>query len=467
MRAGRRMVSRVRTEDDGAVTTLGERLRQLRLEAGLSQAELAGEDLSASYISLLESGRRTPTRETADLLAARLGCSTSKLLEGQPSERDEQVDVELAFARLAVEHGESGEARRRLEQLLGESGRLPRQIQEEGTYLLAVACDRSGDQAAAIHTLLPLFEEACEQQTHVLITTLGITITGLYWDTGDLDTAVQVGERAMRVAQDRGLGDTDEYYRLAATVMGGYLEQGNYVHARVQGEILLDEAISRGRRAGQAAVHWNLAYVASVEGRLRDSLASYEQALSRMGELDNSRDYARLRLYLAITLLWIDPPEVARAINFLERSADDLNDLGSRADLASWNSAMSAALLLQGDTQAAETYGRRALELADGAAEVRAEALQALGDVLTATGRDDEAAATRRLAVAALEEAPVKPVRALDWRELGERLAADDASAAIVAMQRALDAAGIRDRSRATRERVSEVRAAAPRTERS
>ena len=36
--------------------TLGQRLRSLRIERGLSQADLAGDLVSPSYVSLIESG---------------------------------------------------------------------------------------------------------------------------------------------------------------------------------------------------------------------------------------------------------------------------------------------------------------------------------------------------------------------------------------------------------------------------
>src|SRR3954462_16025239 len=104
------------------MSTFGERLKQLRLSSGLSQGQLAGSDLSASYISLLESGKRTPSSEVVNLLAARLGCSNTRLVEGRPSDRDRLTALELAYAKLAIEHGESSDAKNRLERLLTDDG---------------------------------------------------------------------------------------------------------------------------------------------------------------------------------------------------------------------------------------------------------------------------------------------------------------------------------------------------------
>src|SRR3954466_9938944 len=102
------------------LTTFADRLKTLRRAAGLSQTELAGDGISPSYVSLLESGRRTPSPAVAALLAAKLGCSASELLDGEPSERERRVQLELAYAELALRHQGSREAMGRLSALLTE-----------------------------------------------------------------------------------------------------------------------------------------------------------------------------------------------------------------------------------------------------------------------------------------------------------------------------------------------------------
>src|SRR5947209_12226166 len=86
----------------GQMSTFAERLKALRRGAGLSQTELAGDGISPSYVSLLESGRRTPSPAVAALLAAKLGCSASQLLDGEPSERERGLQLELAYAELTL-----------------------------------------------------------------------------------------------------------------------------------------------------------------------------------------------------------------------------------------------------------------------------------------------------------------------------------------------------------------------------
>src|SRR3954464_4302020 len=76
---------------------LGERLRQLRVAAGLTQSELAGERFSKEYVSQIERGKTRPTQETIDWLAARLGVDRSFLASGVSG--DERTRVESALTR--------------------------------------------------------------------------------------------------------------------------------------------------------------------------------------------------------------------------------------------------------------------------------------------------------------------------------------------------------------------------------
>lgn len=62
--------------------TIGERLRRLRLERGLSQRELSGPGVSYAYISRIEAGERRPSVKALRILAAGLGVSADYLETG-------------------------------------------------------------------------------------------------------------------------------------------------------------------------------------------------------------------------------------------------------------------------------------------------------------------------------------------------------------------------------------------------
>src|SRR5256885_14994874 len=90
--------------------SVGERVRNLRLSKHLSQAQLAGTELSDSYISLIESGKRTPTPAVVRLLASRLGCLPEYLSDGVEPEERLPLQVRPRPAELSLLGGEPREA---------------------------------------------------------------------------------------------------------------------------------------------------------------------------------------------------------------------------------------------------------------------------------------------------------------------------------------------------------------------
>jgi transcriptional regulator with XRE-family HTH domain len=68
--------------------TLGERIRQLRVERALQQRQLAEKaGLTPSMVSQIESGRLTPSLHTLGRIGAALGVPIAVLFDGQPQGR--------------------------------------------------------------------------------------------------------------------------------------------------------------------------------------------------------------------------------------------------------------------------------------------------------------------------------------------------------------------------------------------
>ena len=61
---------------------LGDRVRSLRVAAGLTQTQLAGERFSKEYISQIERGKTRPTAESIAWLATQLGVDPAFLGSG-------------------------------------------------------------------------------------------------------------------------------------------------------------------------------------------------------------------------------------------------------------------------------------------------------------------------------------------------------------------------------------------------
>jgi transcriptional regulator with XRE-family HTH domain len=80
-----------------AQMTVGERIRQRRLELGLSQRALAGEGVSYAYVSRLEANTRTPSTKALRVLAPKLGVSVHWLETGEQDPAEQ-------LAQLVLEH---------------------------------------------------------------------------------------------------------------------------------------------------------------------------------------------------------------------------------------------------------------------------------------------------------------------------------------------------------------------------
>src|SRR5438552_15293172 len=90
-----------RTSPEGV--RLGERLRQLRVAAGLTQSELAGDRFSKEYVSQIERGKTRPTPQTLGWIAERLGVDSSYLETGQTWDEYAEVEAAVMRAEAAVE----------------------------------------------------------------------------------------------------------------------------------------------------------------------------------------------------------------------------------------------------------------------------------------------------------------------------------------------------------------------------
>lgn len=77
--------------------TPGDRIRERRLELGLSQRSIAAEGISYAYISRIESNQRQPSMKALRRLAPRLGVSVHWLETGKADPGEE-------LARLVLDH---------------------------------------------------------------------------------------------------------------------------------------------------------------------------------------------------------------------------------------------------------------------------------------------------------------------------------------------------------------------------
>jgi len=112
---------------------LGEKLRLARLEAGLSQRQLCGEEITRNMLSQIENGSARPSMKTLQYLAARLGKTVSYFLEETAVVSPNQQVMAEARGRFDAGHPAGA-----LEEL--EAYRGPDPVYDREQALLRILC---------------------------------------------------------------------------------------------------------------------------------------------------------------------------------------------------------------------------------------------------------------------------------------------------------------------------------------
>lgn len=126
---------------------LGLRLKQARLEAGLSQRQLCGDTITRNMLSQIENGSAQPSMDTLRYLAGRLGKSVSYFLEEDVASPNQKLMADARADLTATNYAAA------LEKLKGFL--LPDPILEAEFHLLTALCclelaQQQPEQASAL-----------------------------------------------------------------------------------------------------------------------------------------------------------------------------------------------------------------------------------------------------------------------------------------------------------------------------
>jgi transcriptional regulator with XRE-family HTH domain len=422
--------------------TLGQRLRALRKDQGLSQSDLAGDIVSPSYVSLIESGRRSPERDVLEALADKLGCSVLYLESGLvPAEITEQR-LALQFAEIALANGSAQEAHKQFSQLVETASS---EVRLAARWGLARAEEALGNVRAAAEHHEELLEptrlgQAGAPQLWVLL----MGRCRLYRDVGDFSRSIEVGEEGLREVRELGLEGTEEEIKLAATLAGAYYLRGDLFSAQHLLEQVIDRAERLGSPAAQGSAYWNASAVAAARGQLTLALDLATKTLAMLSETAQDRSLAGMRVQYAELLLRCDPPRLGEADAQLERAHEVLSGLALQQNLARCETEMARSALLRGQFAAAVGTADQAIARCSGStAELDARVVRGLALVLD--GQLEAGADAVFRAAGALDELGSRLDAARAYRELSEALLQRGRpEQAITALQRAADCAGAR-----------------------
>ncbi|GGO09748.1 hypothetical protein GCM10010116_19630 [Microbispora rosea subsp. aerata] len=406
---------------------------------------MAHPELSDSYVSLIESGKRTPTPAVLELLAQKLDCSLTYLVNGVTAEQMEDLEVGLSFARLALENGEVSEARRRYAELLSDSNLLGlTALRVEARYGYALALEACGELDEAIAVLDELNGSEADAMSQERKIAVALALCRCHRERGDFSAAVQVGEQALATFARNGW--SDDLVELGATLLAAYMVRGDLLRAGHFANELLSAAEALGTPRATVASCWNAAKVLELSGRGEEGMALLERALAVQSENGEPRNLARLREAYASMMLRVRPEEAERARDLLLRAQREHEASATSAfDRARTACVLACAEIILGNPDKAVDHLKDALtQVQHTRSGILAGANLLLGQAYFLLHQDGDAAAALDLVTGWLESGPRTRKAAEDWMSVAEmRRRIGDDEQSVAAYQRALACAGL------------------------
>ncbi|SNR90649.1 Helix-turn-helix [Streptosporangium subroseum] len=424
---------------------VGQRIKTVRRQRGFSQAQLAHPELSDSYVSLIESGKRTPTPAVLELLANKLDCSLTYLINGVTAEQMKEIELVLSYAQLAMNNGEVAEARMRYAELLADSGLagLP-QLKLDAEYGLALATEACGDLDEAIALLNGLRQNESAPMTPDRQITVAVMLSRCYREQGDLAEAVRVAERILGSTVRPAW--TDDLIRLASQLVAAYIDRGDLLRARQFSAEVLAAAELLNTPLSIVLARWNAAIVAVESGQDEAAIAQVERAFAIQSEYGDPRRLARLRSAYAEVLLAVRPMQAGTWRDVLlkveaelaETSANPLDKMRCAMNLA------RVELLLDKPERAGE-HMKGVCAMLDGMPQaMQAEARILYGQALAELGRQEQALDELLTGARCLEQSPATRYTAHAWLTAAQVLErVDEPTRSVDAYKRALACVGL------------------------
>ncbi len=378
---------------------LGARLRDARIALGLTQTQAAEGIVSGSFLSLIESGQRTPSPQVATALAARLRVPIEV---EEDSERALAAQIEVAL-RLGDWHA----ADAYLQSLMPES--------PEAWYFRGLVAEQRGDLAEAVRDL-DAAATAASAGSDLRLRSL-VALCRCSRIAGDLFRAIEVGERAMAHANSDPHSDDVLVGELRATLSGAYCETGDLLRAR---ELTLPRPSDLEADPWQRATRlWARAMVLQTAGEFAEARAIIFDALEILRSLDRPRTMARLQNTAAWIAMQTDDFDVQELDALLRGAESAFRANHAPIDLATTLSSRAELAIRTGDEWAARSLIAESLDLASaGSNGYRARITALAAQVYTALGEQQRAMTLLLQARQLLEDSGANRSAAATWRQL-------------------------------------------------
>jgi len=414
---------------------LGERLRQLRVSAGLTQTDLAGDRFSKEYVSQIERGKTRPTRETIEWLAQRLGVDADFLHNGVSTDERSRIETMLARAEALSESDRNDEA--------------VALVEEIKTAVLATGSPELEVRALAVESWARMIVGQVREAMDLLMKARSLAEGPGFSDVERADLLFRLGVCRYKLSSiATAVGLFDQALELAdrtelpcdllrSKVLNWRSRcrrrQRDYEAAREDVERALELAEGLEDRRMTAHVYSQASLIAGREGHWVAARTYAEGAKALYEEVDDEADVGRLLNNLGGLNYLLGKSD--DAVQYLKDAFKVLIDAGSDDEAATAVSSLAQVQLGRGELQVAEEQARHALSLLDGREDRLDEignAQLVLGRSLLEQGRLDDAEAAFAEAEGTFERFESASHRAAAWIAKGDLAArrGDDSEAA-------------------------------------
>jgi tetratricopeptide (TPR) repeat protein len=402
---------------------LGERVRQLRVGAGLTQSELAGDRFSKEYVSQIERGKTRPTQETIDWLAVRLGVDATFLASGVSEDERTRVEATLARAESLIEAREYDEAIAQLDNVRAavEATGVP-QLRVRARSNEAWALFRLGDARKALKMFGEVRSEiegpgfSDVERAEVLF-----ALGACRWKLSSISTAISLLDEALKLAEGSGAPCDPLRSRILYWRSRCRQRQRDWEAAREDVEGALELAEGLQDRQGLAHLYLQASLIAERDGHWVLARSHAERAKAIFEELADRLHVGVLLNNLGGLQFLLGKPD--EAIAFLKNSFAVALELGENVEAGRAVSSLAQVHLRTGKAELAEEQAQQALQLLDGRVDHLDEignAQLVLGRSLLDQGRLDEAETALDVAESTLEQLESASHRAAAWVAKGD-----------------------------------------------
>lgn len=399
--------------------SFGQRLKQLRIEHGQTQRQLAEPAYTDAYVSAVEAGRRTPSAEALHHFAQKLKVGEEELLTGRPPDLAARLELELQAARRTVSAGHIEAAHASFDRISSEAKafdliRLEARA-EQGKGLCAMS---KGELEVAIAHFEGAAETLQNEPATARVDAIAAKATCLR-RMGDLRYATYLLENLLETLERRGLSDPNSMLKIYASLVPPYFESGAYAQAAAAAQKALQLAPRASDLERIGDMHINVARVHLNNGRVADAEQSLHQATELYRELD--LQYEIGISHFAWGYVLSRQNQLDKAQSELERAKEIFSTTHSHLDEASVGNELARIARQTGDVEKARSLLQECAALLEGSSDV-AELASAHRELALLDLDEDPALAEKNLrqAIELYDRAEFKVEVAVTYRILGD-----------------------------------------------